>query len=61
MAAGRRIDAVSQAVHAYPTFAEGPARAADDYLRTKLLSPRVRALTRPALRLLRAGALSYRR
>ncbi|MEA2467328.1 MAG: hypothetical protein QOJ57_1454, partial [Thermoleophilaceae bacterium] len=37
--AGRKIDDVSQTVHAYPTFTEGQARAADDYLRQKLLTP----------------------
>jgi pyruvate/2-oxoglutarate dehydrogenase complex dihydrolipoamide dehydrogenase (E3) component len=51
--AGRKIDDVSQTVHAYPTFTEGQARAADDYLRQKLLTPRVRRFTRPALALLR--------
>jgi pyruvate/2-oxoglutarate dehydrogenase complex dihydrolipoamide dehydrogenase (E3) component len=51
--AGRKIDDVSQTVHAYPTFSEGQARAADDYLREKFLSPRVRKFTRPALALLR--------
>jgi pyruvate/2-oxoglutarate dehydrogenase complex dihydrolipoamide dehydrogenase (E3) component len=53
IAAGRKIDDVSQTVHAYPTFSEGQARAADDYLRQKYLSPRVRRFTRPALALLR--------
>jgi pyruvate/2-oxoglutarate dehydrogenase complex dihydrolipoamide dehydrogenase (E3) component len=51
--AGRKIDDVSQTVHAYPTFSEGQARAADDYLRQKLLTPRVRRFTRPALGVLR--------
>jgi pyruvate/2-oxoglutarate dehydrogenase complex dihydrolipoamide dehydrogenase (E3) component len=51
--AERKIDDVSQTVHAYPTFTEGQARAADDYLRQKLLSPRVRRFTRPALAFLR--------
>jgi len=51
--AGRKIDDVSQTVHAYPTFSEGQARAADDYLRDKYLSPRVRRFTKPALALLR--------
>jgi pyruvate/2-oxoglutarate dehydrogenase complex dihydrolipoamide dehydrogenase (E3) component len=55
VATGGRIDRVSQTVHAYPTFAEGQARAADDYLRAKLSRPRMRALTRSALRVL--GAL----
>jgi pyruvate/2-oxoglutarate dehydrogenase complex dihydrolipoamide dehydrogenase (E3) component len=51
--AERKIDDVSQTVHAYPTFSEGQARAADDYLREKFLNPRVRRFTRPALALLR--------
>jgi len=51
---GAKIDAVSQAVHAYPTFAEGPARAADDHVRARLLTPRTRAVARPVLALLRA-------
>lgn len=49
----RKIDDVSQTVHAYPTFSEGQARAADDYLRQKLLTPKVRRFTKPALALLR--------
>jgi pyruvate/2-oxoglutarate dehydrogenase complex dihydrolipoamide dehydrogenase (E3) component len=48
-----KIDAVSRTVHAYPTLAEGPASAADDYLVTKYSSARVRALTRRALAVLR--------
>jgi pyruvate/2-oxoglutarate dehydrogenase complex dihydrolipoamide dehydrogenase (E3) component len=48
-----KIDAVSRTVHAYPTLAEGPARAADDYLAARYSSPRVRALTRPLLAALR--------
>lgn len=51
--AGRKIDDVSQTVHAYPTFSESQARAADDHLRAKYLTPRVRRLTKPALALLR--------
>ena len=51
--AGGKVDDVSQTVHAYPTFSEGQARAADDYLREKYLSPRVRRFTRPALAILR--------
>jgi len=53
IATGARIDRVSQTVHAYPTMAEGQARAADAYLRAKLSTPRMRALTGAALRLLR--------
>ena len=51
--AERKIDDVSQTVHAYPTFSEGQARAADDFLRDKYFTPRVRRFTRPALALLR--------
>ncbi|MEA2458949.1 MAG: hypothetical protein QOC95_1921, partial [Thermoleophilaceae bacterium] len=50
--AERKIADVSQTVHAYPTFSEGQARAADDYLRQKYLTPRVRRFTKPALALL---------
>jgi pyruvate/2-oxoglutarate dehydrogenase complex dihydrolipoamide dehydrogenase (E3) component len=50
---GERIDAVSRTVHAYPTLAEGPARAADDYLAARYSTPRLRALTRPLLAALR--------
>ncbi len=50
---GARIDEISQTIHAYPTLAEGPARAADEYLRGKYLTDRVRAVVRPALAVLR--------
>lgn len=53
VAEGGKIADVSQTVHAYPTFAEGPARAADDYLRARYFNNRVRAITRPVLALLR--------
>ncbi|MDQ6784076.1 MAG: FAD-dependent oxidoreductase [Actinomycetota bacterium] len=51
---GAKIDDVSQTVHAYPTFSEGQARAADDYLMAKHLTPSVRKITRPVLAVLRA-------
>ncbi|HEX4109745.1 MAG TPA: FAD-dependent oxidoreductase [Solirubrobacteraceae bacterium] len=54
---GRRIDDVSHAVHAYPTFAEAPARAADQYLYAGLTSARMRVLTRAALWVLRARGI----
>ena len=50
---GEKIDAVSRTVHAYPTLAEGPARAADEYLEARYASPRMRALTQRALAFLR--------
>jgi pyruvate/2-oxoglutarate dehydrogenase complex dihydrolipoamide dehydrogenase (E3) component len=49
----QRIDAVSRTVHAYPTLAEGPARAADQHLAARYSSPRLRSLTRPVLAALR--------
>ncbi|MBS1679677.1 MAG: FAD-dependent oxidoreductase [Actinobacteria bacterium] len=54
MAEGAKIDDISRAVHPYPTFAEGAARAADTHLAARYSSPRVRALSRAALALLRA-------
>jgi hypothetical protein len=41
-------------IHVYPTFTEGPARAADDYWRRRLMTPAVRLGLRPLLTLLRA-------
>ena len=35
---GRRIDSIPTDVHAYPTFTEGAARAADDYWRERFVS-----------------------
>ncbi len=51
---GAGIESLSTAVHAYPTFSEGPARAADEYQRARLATPRTRMLTRPVLALARA-------
>ena len=48
-----RIGDVSRAVHAYPTFAEGPARAADGYLMRRVVSGRVRIPAQLALAALR--------
>ncbi|MBA2241208.1 MAG: hypothetical protein H0W09_08235, partial [Solirubrobacterales bacterium] len=53
VAAGDGIGSVSTAVHAYPTFTEAAARAADEHQRRRYSTPRVRALTRPVLALLR--------
>ena len=50
---GGRIGELSRTVHAYPTFAEGPVRAADELVRAKWTGGRVRALARPALALAR--------
>ena len=49
IAAGDRIGALSSAVHAYPTFAEGPSRAADDHLRRHYARRRYRIAARAAL------------
>jgi pyruvate/2-oxoglutarate dehydrogenase complex dihydrolipoamide dehydrogenase (E3) component len=48
-----KVERVSRTVHAYPTLAEGPARAADGYLMRRLASGRIRMFTRPALAALR--------
>ena len=53
VASGAKIDAVSRTVHAYPTLAEGPARAADHYLAARYSTPRTRAIARPVLAALR--------
>ena len=53
IATGAKIATISQTVHAYPTFSEGPSRAADDVLRAKYFSPKMRRVTRPVLSLLR--------
>jgi pyruvate/2-oxoglutarate dehydrogenase complex dihydrolipoamide dehydrogenase (E3) component len=49
VAHGDKIDALSTTVHAYPTLAEGPARAADDHLRRRYSQRRYRLAVRPVL------------
>ncbi len=49
VAARDRIGTVSSAVHAYPTFAEGPSRAADEHLRRRYARRRYRLAARAAL------------
>ncbi|HEV2058075.1 MAG TPA: FAD-dependent oxidoreductase [Solirubrobacteraceae bacterium] len=51
---GAKLAVVSRTVHAYPTLAEGPARAADEHLAARYGSPRMRAAARPVLAVLRA-------
>jgi len=51
---GEKLDIVSRTVHAYPTLAEGAARAVDVQLAARYSSPRMRARTRPVLGALRA-------
>lgn len=48
---GAGVAAVSRTIHAYPTFAEGPSRAADEHLRERFARTRIR----PALRVLFAA------
>ncbi len=50
---GAKIDAVSRTVHAYPTRAEGPARAADQHLAARYSNPRLRKVARSLLATLR--------
>jgi pyruvate/2-oxoglutarate dehydrogenase complex dihydrolipoamide dehydrogenase (E3) component len=45
---------LSQAIHAYPTYSEGPARAAEQWWSHRYLNPRGRRLLRPLLAALRA-------
>ena len=49
---GAKIDRISQTVHAYPTFSEGPARAADAKLRARFAGPRTQRLAGRALQML---------
>jgi len=51
---GAKVDAISTTVHAYPTFAEGPSRAADDVLRARYFNPRLTVFTKGLLRAMRA-------
>ena len=44
---------LSQAIHAYPTYTEGPARAAEQWWSRRVLNPRGRRLLRPLLATLR--------
>ncbi|MDP9023736.1 MAG: FAD-dependent oxidoreductase [Actinomycetota bacterium] len=54
MRQGATIQDISQTVHPYPTFSEGARWAAIEHVRDEWLSERVRRVTRPVLRLLRA-------
>jgi pyruvate/2-oxoglutarate dehydrogenase complex dihydrolipoamide dehydrogenase (E3) component len=44
---------LSQAIHAYPTYSEGPARAAEQWWTHRFLTPRGRRLLRPLLATMR--------
>ncbi|MGD9792294.1 MAG: NAD(P)/FAD-dependent oxidoreductase [Acidimicrobiia bacterium] len=50
IASGAKLAALSQTVHAYPTFTEGPSRAADELLRAKYFSPKMRRVSGLVLR-----------
>lgn len=50
---GGRVADLSQAVHAYPTFSEGPARAADGWWEHRYLTPTTRRWLTPLLAALR--------
>lgn len=50
---GGRIADLSATIHAYPTFAEGPARAADELIAARLLRSPARRLAVPLLSVLR--------
>jgi pyruvate/2-oxoglutarate dehydrogenase complex dihydrolipoamide dehydrogenase (E3) component len=51
---GGTVANLSQAIHAYPTYSEGPARAAEQWWSHRYLNPRGRRLLRPLLAALRA-------
>ncbi|WP_372789529.1 NAD(P)/FAD-dependent oxidoreductase [Paraconexibacter sp.] len=53
IAMGEKLERVSQTVHAYPTYAEAAARAADEHLRARFATPRVRRLLAPVLAIAR--------
>ncbi len=51
--AGDTLRSIGQMVRPYPTFAEGPAKAANEVLRKQYFSPRTKKFLKPVLRLLR--------
>jgi len=48
-----RVSELSQTIHAYPTFTEVPARAADEWWQRRYLTPTTRRLMRPLLAIAR--------
>ena len=52
---------LARTIHAYPTYAEGPARAAEQWFAHAYLTPRTRRLLRPLLRGLTLGTAARRR
>lgn len=51
--AGDKLRSIGLMIRPYPTFAEGPARAANEVLRKKYFSPRTKRILGPVLGLLR--------
>jgi pyruvate/2-oxoglutarate dehydrogenase complex dihydrolipoamide dehydrogenase (E3) component len=51
--AGDKLRAIGQMVRPYPTFAEGPAKAANEVLREQFFTPRTKKLVRPVLSVLK--------
>jgi pyruvate/2-oxoglutarate dehydrogenase complex dihydrolipoamide dehydrogenase (E3) component len=51
---GGTAPGLSQAIHAYPTYSEAPARAAETWWTRRFLTPRTRTALRPVLAALRA-------
>lgn len=51
--AGDKLRAIGQMVRPYPTFGEGPAKAANEVLREQFFNPRTKKLLRPVLSVLR--------
>jgi pyruvate/2-oxoglutarate dehydrogenase complex dihydrolipoamide dehydrogenase (E3) component len=49
---GAKIERISQTVHAYPTFSEGPSRAADANLRARFAGPGTQRMARRGLQIL---------
>jgi pyruvate/2-oxoglutarate dehydrogenase complex dihydrolipoamide dehydrogenase (E3) component len=48
------VTELSQTIHAYPTYSEGPARAAEEWWKHRVLTPRARRALRPLLAMLRS-------
>lgn len=51
--AGAKLRDIGQMVRPYPTFAEGPAKAANEVLREQFFNPRTKKFLRPVLGVLR--------
>lgn len=50
--AGDKLRSIGQMVRPYPTFAEGPAKAANEVLREQFFTPRTKKLFKPILKVL---------